>query len=273
LGWDIMNQEEVAVPFGLVSLQDSDDPFELYSFQRSSNGLAGGTDFLESVCQALLEVIERDAITCHRMASQRAGCGFPLKRVRLETVEYPQVRGLLGQIESRGVVALLFDCEVDTKVPTYNCYLLDGLLPHEGVCHGMGASPDPATAMVRAITEAALARAVFRSGARDTFFRDQFFSHRIHNNRNLLKDFENEEGTVDVSNRSSEATTTFEADIHLCMDKLKNVGVEQVIVVDITQPELELYAVKVIVPGLEGYMHPYYSRGQRAREYSDGKEI
>jgi ribosomal protein S12 methylthiotransferase accessory factor len=273
LGWDIINQEEVAVPFGLVSLQDLDDPFELRSFQTSSNGLAGGTDFLESVSQALLEVIERDGITCHSMASRKAGSRFPLKRVRLETIEYPEVRELLEQIESRDVLPLLFDCEVDTKIPVYNCYLLDRLLPHEGICHGMGASLDPATAMVRAVTEAALARAVFHSGARDTFYRDQFYFHRLYNNKGLVRDLGDEESTVDTSNRRSEATTTFEGDIRLCVEKLKNVGIEQVIVLDITQPGFELYAVKVIVPGLEGYMHPYYSPGQRAREYSDGKEI
>ncbi len=273
LGWEIINQEEVAVPFRLVSLQNLDEPFELHSFQKCSNGLAAGTDFLESVSQALLEVIERDGITCHSMASRKAGSRFPLKRVRLETIEYTEVRELLEQIESRDVLPLLFDCEVDTKIPVYNCYLVDRLLPHEGICHGMGASHDPAAAMVRAITEAAMTRAIFRSGARDTFFRDQFYFHRIHDDRRLVKDFENEKGTVDASNRKSEAAATFEGDIHLCIEKLKNAGIEQVIVLDITQPEFELYAVKVIVPGLEGYMHMYYSPGQRAREYSDGKEI
>jgi ribosomal protein S12 methylthiotransferase accessory factor len=273
-GWDIVNQREVALPLAVVRLSKIAEPGELDSFQVSSNGLAAGTDFVEAVCQALLEVIERDAITCHIMAIQAAGAVFPLKRVRLETIEEPDVKAVLAKIEAARVTPYLYDCEVDTMVPTYKCYLIDQVLPHKGVCYGMGASLDPAVAMMRAITEAVQARAVFSAGSRDVFFHDQFILNHIYGNRNVFEMIEREEPVEIDAPKKSEATSSFEGDIRVCIEKLARVGLNQVIVVDLTRPDWGgIPVVKVVVPGLEGYMFWHYTPGERARAYLGGKQV
>ena len=50
------------------------------------------------------------------------------------------------------------------------------------------------------------------------------------------------------------------------MDQLVSVGIERVIVVDLTKPEFGLPVVRVVIPGLEGTNHsPQYAPGARAR--------
>jgi YcaO-like protein with predicted kinase domain len=273
LGWDIINQEEVAVPYNLVLLKKVDGKRDLESFQTSSNGLAAGINFLETVCQAIFEVIERDAITCHKKMSEASGTGFPLKQIDLNTIEYREVKELLLHIEDANILPLIFDCEVDTNVPTYNCYLIDKMNQYDGVCHGMGTSLNPAIAMTRAITEAIQARAVFYSGIRDVFFHDNHFAQNMYDNNKYIDLFRNKKADVDASLRESESSDTFEADIHICIEKLREVGITQIIVCELSGPGDDACVVKVIIPGLEGYILPIYRPGKRALNYFKGRMI
>jgi ribosomal protein S12 methylthiotransferase accessory factor len=136
----------------------------------------------------------------------------------------------------------------------------------------MGSSLDPATAMIRAITEAVQARAIFHSGIRDIFFHEHYLHYKAQNAENTMKHLLNQKKEeVDASNLSSEVTTTFEGDIHICLEKLRNVGVDQVIVFECTEPGSDLCVVKIAAPGLEGYMHSYYKPGRRGKAYSEVK--
>jgi ribosomal protein S12 methylthiotransferase accessory factor len=51
------------------------------------------------------------------------------------------------------------------------------------------------------------------------------------------------------------------------LDRLRSIGLEQAIVVDLTQPEFGIPVVRVVVPGLEGsdHHHSQYWPGPRAR--------
>ena len=66
LGWDLIQEVEVAVPAAMVPMERFRyGSADLVSFQTGSNGLASGNHFLEALESGLLEVIERDAIACH----------------------------------------------------------------------------------------------------------------------------------------------------------------------------------------------------------------
>jgi ribosomal protein S12 methylthiotransferase accessory factor len=73
--------------------------------------------------------------------------------------------------------------------------------------------------------------------------------------------------TVDVRGRPSLATPTFEGDIRFLLRRLEAVGIEQVIAFDLTQSALGLTAVRVLVPGLEGYDSEFSVPGARARAF------
>jgi ribosomal protein S12 methylthiotransferase accessory factor len=277
VGWDIVNQNEVAVPVQIVSMNYyrfwDKDVTNLGSFEMGSNGLASGNHFLEAVSSALFEVIERDAISCHLEALVK-GYGMPgygMPRVRLETIEYPIVLELLEKFEAAQVVPILFDGTVDTEVPVYRAQVYDpsGHVPSS---HGYGAHLDPQIAMVRALTEAAQTRAILISGARDDIFHQYYTALRLQKNSGSdARTLESNPPTVDARVRKSQATATFEEDIDILLEKLKQAGLNQVIVFDLSPPEWDISVVRVIVPGLEASFHTTYNPKQRAIAFAQRK--
>ena len=114
---DLADGTEYAVPRALVLLNEPDEsPLDRGMLQRSSNGLASGNDLHEATVSGLLEVIERDGVTCrlHALAATR----LPLPRVRTDSVEWPQARGLLARLDDAGVLPAIYDCTSDLEVPT-----------------------------------------------------------------------------------------------------------------------------------------------------------
>jgi len=266
LGWDIINQEEVSVPWWMVCMgpraQRSRD---LHTFQVTSNGLASGNNLLEAINAGLFEVIERDAVTCQRVAWLKRKKSPPV--VDSKTIEHPLVLDLIGRLGAAGVGLLLFDCTVDTDVPVYMAYIYDLNIRQMGVYRGYGAHLDPEVAMIRAITEAVQARAIYIAGSRDDVFRHSYLQLKQPNDSMLIPAMQAMVATVDGRARLSAATPTFEGDTLAALQRLKNVGLKQVIVVDLSIPGIPVKVVKVIVPGLEGYMFDFYDAGRRAKAF------
>jgi ribosomal protein S12 methylthiotransferase accessory factor len=266
LGWDLLAQRETAIPFETVTMCPGRGATRRplrYSFQVGSNGLASGNVFLEAVCSALAELIERDALAC---ANARSGHDPRRMRiVALDTIPYDRVRELLERLNARAISAVLFDQTGDTGVPTFEARLIDEAVPTTGVAGGYGAHLHPEVAMVRAITEAVQGRAVYIAGSRDDL---TWFEHiRMRSGRaDVLRQLAQREDGIDASAIESRATGSFEGDCHALLDAIRRVGLPSAAVVDLSRPELGVAAVRVAVPGLEGH-HPWdqYAPGPRAR--------
>lgn len=278
LGWDLVAQQEVAVPIPCVSMNYHkfwyNDLASLGSFDMGSNGLASGNHFLEAVNSALYELIERDAISCQIEACMQ-GYGIPngyqLPRVNLATIKSPLVNELLKKIEVAQLVTILFDATVDTEVPVYRAFIYDpsGRSPSS---HGYGAHLDPELAMVRALTEAAQIRAILISGARDDIFFQYYTALRLKGNgSDEAKSVASNPATLDASIGQSQTTSTFEGDIEIILQKLKQVNLNQVIVFDLSPPQWDISVVRVIVPGLEASFHRSYNPKQRAIAFGKRK--
>jgi ribosomal protein S12 methylthiotransferase accessory factor len=248
--------EMVAVPLDLVVLPLRTERVQqssLFSFQATSNGLASGAAFVEALAVGLLEVIERDAIACCQVAAE--WFGQPTPRVRLDSArDFPLAHELLEQLQQAGVQALVYDCTVDTEVPVYRAVVYDAAERRVGLAEGWGAHLDPELALVRALTEAIQARAVSIAGARDDRFGRERERLRLTDSRSRIAELEAQPATVDLHVRQSLAAPTFKADVERILACLIRVGVEQVIVVDLTMPEFRdvLSVVRVVVPMLDG---------------------
>ncbi len=263
MAWDIMNQVETAVPSAAVPLGwVGANGRDLVSFQHGSNGLASGNHFLEALAAGLYEVIERDAIACAHFAELNSG--RTPARVRLETVEYPLVRELIGRLHAADTSLVLFDRIADTEVPTYVAFIYDRSTRRVGMFKGYGSHLDHEIAMVRAITEAIQSRLIYVAGSRDDAFRYKYVRLKSGDDTSSVRQLESVPQTLDAGSYISESTDTFEGDINTCLEKLERVGVTQVLVYDLSEPEFGVYVVRVIVPGLEGYMFDHYAPGKRA---------
>jgi ribosomal protein S12 methylthiotransferase accessory factor len=239
---------------------------ELYSIRMDTNGLASGCHFLEAVASGVYELIERDAMSCHLALKERHH--QPLKRVKLDTIRYQSVLEALEKIERAGVQTLLYDCTVDTEVPVFKASIYDKHLRHSmGICEGYGAHLDPEVAMIRAITEAVQGRTIAISGSRDDIFMSQFNAMKKNDVAEIIQIIEANPATIDAASYTSGAGATLEEDIHILMRKLKNAGLSQLLVFDLSQEKLGMSVVRVIIPGLEGYYSRNFDPGLRAKKF------
>jgi ribosomal protein S12 methylthiotransferase accessory factor len=273
LGWDLVHQEEIPLPLELVHLSPGGEEFRLMNlsegllFQCSSNGLACGVHFLEAISQALLEVIERDSVTCATLAGRAKGQPAPVFRVaKLDSIPFPRVQELLERIRRTGIEILLADNGTDVGIPTWNCYLMDIKEPVSlaSTAHGMGSALEQETAMIRAITEAVQGRCVFLSGVRDIVPSKEFRRSLRGDARTSLEIMHRGvEEELDLASLVDAPKATFEEDVHSCLEALQAVGLDRVLVFQLSKKEDPVQTAKVIIPGAEGYIFPYYRPGDR----------
>ncbi len=263
LGWDLIGQEEVAVPLVQVLLHGfAYDPLKYLSFAPlGSNGLASGNNLAEAICSGLYEVIERDALTC-TSPSVHADRVCP-SRVDLDQCG-PWVQRLREQLAAAQFGLVLMDRSVDTGVPVYHAVIFDRSGPGQ-VAAGFGAHLDPHIAQVRAITEAVQSRAVLIAGARDDLFR-----HR-------RQELDRVEAAATFARLQSlplqlpaainQAGENFEDDLQVLLVRLASLEMRQVIVFELSEADCPISVVRVLVPGLEGYLSDYTTPGQRAKSW------
>jgi ribosomal protein S12 methylthiotransferase accessory factor len=262
IGYDLIAQRPMAVPFDTVSMIPGYRREGRFSFQVGSNGLSAGNVFLEAVCSGLAEVIERDAVTCTNL---RLGGHIELApAVDLEAVTHPSVRWLLDRLHARGISVALFDCTTDTTVPCYEALVFDQQIPDTGRFRGYGAHLDPEIAMVRALTEAVQSRGVYIAGSRDDLMALEHRRLRRTSAAHLTPVAPGAAATA--PSRESSAADTFEEDCINLLDRIAAVGIEHAVVVDLTPPDFPVSVVRVVVPGLEGYSSfIHYAPGPRGR--------
>jgi YcaO-like protein with predicted kinase domain len=231
-------------------------------FQSGSNGLASGNHVLEAIVHAICEVIERDACTLRTI---RGGAFDDERQVAAATIVDPHARDLIEQLERAEITVAIWDVASDVGIPTFTCQIADqpdgARWTLKGIFGGNGCHLDPTVALLRAITEAAQSRLTQIAGSRD-----DMFSYDTQANPDDLRI------AADVALRAAPrsmderdlSTATFEGDIEVLVDALQQAGIDQVVVVDLTHPDVGIPVVTVVVPGLEPMLHSSFRYGSRA---------
>jgi ribosomal protein S12 methylthiotransferase accessory factor len=268
LGWDIVNDCDTAVPLACVEMSRSRAMLsDLGAFTMGSNGLASGNSMLEAIAAALYELVERDAYACSTAAWAQGG---PMALVNTDRADCPPLlRGVLDRCAAAQVLVAIYDCTVDTNVPTYVAYVYNAVDEGLGIYRGYGAHLDGEIAMLRAVTEALQGRLNFIAGSRDDIFRAAFWrNQKARSYRFADKVKATADQGITVAPRLTRATASFQQDVYCVRQRLQAVGINQVIVIDLTPEDCPVSVVRVVVPGLEGYMHFGYAPGPRAQRYS-----
>ncbi|WP_437903476.1 YcaO-like family protein [Sorangium sp. So ce327] len=267
-GLDLVTGAPTWVPFEVVHT-DYALPLLAASgaFVMSSNGLASGNHPIEAVSHAICELIERDAATLWRLSGpehQRR------TRIDLSTVDDPGCRTLLEQVERADVVPFLWEITSDIGVPAFCCTLVDRAPNlHRPIAPmlGFGCHPSREVALLRAITEAAQSRLTVVTGVRDDVrARGNGPDDDLRAANRFLEEHAGEPPQRSFDDAPDYAGETFDDDVAWEIERLRTAGLNQIVAVDLTRPELEIPVVRVVIPGLEPLDDvPGYIPGARAQ--------
>jgi ribosomal protein S12 methylthiotransferase accessory factor len=274
LGFDLMTRRPTYAPLNCVVAPYSDPGLSL--FYTSTNGLASGNTRVDAVCHALCEVIERDATALAlaraevrpAVAAVLADIGFgeaaPPQRGELPLISLEglprRAAALLRKLQRAGLTVQLQNLTSAIGIPTMGCTITDpqGLPTVANTYAGCGTHPDARIALTRALTEAAQSRLTSIQGGRED-----------------LPDFVPPEGAPPTEPRSgagqpvrfddlpSYQHASVNEDIEFIVERLRQSGFEQIVVVDITRAEVGIPVVRVIVPRSEIWTL-YFAHGSRA---------
>lgn len=260
-GYDIAGDEEVLLPAHAVFHPVGREHGEL--FRTNTNGIASGNTREEAIFHALMEVVERDA--------------WSLVEVTRNTG--PAVTGivdgmagdLLAKFAAAGVEVHLKDITSDIGIPTMAAVADDVVLKDPALLTmGMGTHTNAGIAVLRALTEVAQSRLTQIHGAREDTdqadFRKKIGYERT---KRLNKYWFTDDGEEDIHTVPSFDSDDFLTDIGHVVGRLREAGMDRVIVTDLTRPEIGMPVVRVVVPGLEVFAMDRERAGARCRHAGD----
>jgi ribosomal protein S12 methylthiotransferase accessory factor YcaO len=292
-GYDLLSREKVMVPASIALFRYTPPPPAVNPFAYfHTNGLASGNVMEEAICHALCEVIERDAMS---LADLRASAiPFHILRtiihslnsaafsispvladrfvddpsifpdIDISEIDFDPVKNLLEKFKQAGISLTIKDITSDIGIPTFNASSVEWVTHDYGyLAEGHGTHPDARIALLRAITEVAQTRAANIQGARDDLRKIKYNQENTDDRRA----WQFMPSTKKI--KFQEVQTFFNEDIiddiNLILLKLKRVGVNQAIIVDLTNQDIGIPVVRAIVPGLETFKITKSVMGMRAR--------
>jgi len=258
-GHDVLGGRPAWLPFETVHASAAmPAPNGSGCFAATSNGLASGNNRIEAMVHALLEVIERDATA---LWGARGEGYHAHTTVDISTIDDPACRSVIDACATAGADVAVFDTTADTGIPSFLCEVSEAQLDPRStsVFTGLGCHVDKGVALLRALTEAVQSRLTLITGSRDDLSRRDYRVEAAPTSRSAgsCRSFE--------AMSSLPAAETFNEDLELICERLRAVGVEEVLVVDLTRADYAIPVVRVVVPGLEGPDDdPEYVPGRRA---------
>jgi ribosomal protein S12 methylthiotransferase accessory factor len=292
-GYDLVSGKEIMVPASIALFRYTPSPPAVNPFAYfHTNGLASGNVMEEAVCHALCEVIERDAMSIAELRASAIpfhilrtivhsldAAGFSVSPISankfvddpstfpdidISEIDFEPVKNLVNKFKHAGISLTIKDITSDIGVPTFNASSVEWITHDYGyLAEGHGTHPDSRIALLRAITEVSQTRAANIQGARDDLRKIKYSEQNTDDSRawqfmpstrkikfSLVKTFLNED---------------ILGDIHLILSRLKSIGLNQVIIVDLTNPDIGVPVVRAIVPGLETFKITKSVMGMRAR--------
>ncbi|MEM1573480.1 MAG: YcaO-related McrA-glycine thioamidation protein [Candidatus Methanomethylicaceae archaeon] len=244
-GFSLIKNKEILVPAEAVF-----HPYRRNNqlFRTNTNGLAAGNVIEEAILHALLEVIERDAWSLYEIGITKS------KDVEIDSNGL--VKELLKKFEKASISVYIKEITSDIEITTIAVALDDEKTKDPALLSlGIGCHLVPEIALIRALTEAAQSRLTTIHGTREDTYRAGFARIIGYERMKRLnkKWFEKSEEKVRLSEMKCFDSSDFLDDINYILNKLRKVGLNEVIVVDLTKKEIEVPVVRVIVPGLEVY--------------------
>ena len=266
-GYDLLSGKPRWVPYEMVHTHYTLPAITVSGcFLPSTNGLASGNHLLEAISHGICEAVESDARALWWLLPPEAKRRSLLD---LTTVVDPTCLSALEKFERAEIAVTVWDMSSDIRIPCFYCSLTEAPQnerSHAGPCGGVGCHPARDIALFRALTEAAQSRLTLITGSRDDI------SSKDYGNRGGREDkaFATLTSRINDASRDFQQIPDFKAatideDVRWELAQLRTAGVSQVIMVNLTKPELNIPVVHIIIPGIEGLnVHRQYAPGERA---------
>lgn len=233
-------------------------------FVSSTNGLASGNHLLEAISHGICEVVERDA---NSLWNQLADPLRASTRIDNSTIKDKDCQVSLDALHKAGFAVGIWDMTGDVGIPAFYCLIVDEQDPlgHSG--GGAGCHLDPAIAASRAITEAIQVRTNYIAGVRDDLGQSEYQPGEVNSKNEHARWLMGLacENPINFGSFEDQSSDCFSTDIEILLDRLRKVGIEQVLCVDLTRETYGIPVVRIVIPGLEGPDdHEDYLPGRRA---------
>jgi len=235
-------------------------PFHLDDFiliDTNTNGIASGNAMEEAICHALTEVIERDAWSINQFTGKASDALF------IEDHKDNQfIINILEKLQNAQIEIVAKDITSDIDVPVIAAFSNDLVYKNLIPIDGFGAHLDPKVAMVRALLEIATTRGLFIQKHGIENFRPTYLDDvaaEDHKDDYRFYSYQ-QKGLAEIK---AEYSDDILQDIKITIDKLVARGLDKIIAVDLTRPEIGIPTAKTIVPGMEVYCFDKTRMGER----------
>ena len=246
--WSLTNEETRLLPSSYCYYGHPD--FAARQSIPDSNGCAAGTSIAEAVLQGFMELVERDAVALWWYNRVRR------RGVDLESFGLPYLTAIRKHYATLERDLWVLDITSDLGIPVMACLSARRSGPTEDVLLGFGAHFDPKVALLRAVTEVnqflPSVSSLRPDGTTIYLFGDGLARHwwttaRTEDLDYLLPDPSRPaEALHELEDASSDDLAE---DVARCVEIARRAGLE-VLVQDLTRPDLGLSVVRVVVPGL-----------------------
>jgi ribosomal protein S12 methylthiotransferase accessory factor len=203
----------------------------------------------EATVHAICEIVERDALTLwHQLEWEEIN----LTSISNESIDSELCVETLAKLTAAGQNTYIWDITTDTNVPTYISVILDqsSHSPHIGV--GSGTHLCREVALLRALHEAVQVRTTYIVGARDDITSDEYTQAGIREKHKFYeKIISHSTFSSPYSKTLDVHKNTVDAELRTLLSNLNDIGISQVLRVDLRKPEFNVSVVRVVVPGLE----------------------
>lgn len=266
-GQNLLDDTRVWLPLEMVSTDYTlPQPPGSGHFAANTNGLASGNTLHEALCHAIYEVVERDADALWQQSPVREQQAMG---VDPESIDDPGCRALLAQFARAEIEVKTWEVTSDVGIAGFVCLAAGDESDWADPEFGAGCHPAREIALSRALTEAAQARTTYIAGARDDigaalYHPDQRRRRRSYC-RELLARHQTARSFGDIGTCDYDS---MDGDLNWSLERLRGIGIREVLAVDLSRPRIGLAVAKVVIPGLEGaYGHggEQYIPGERAR--------
>jgi ribosomal protein S12 methylthiotransferase accessory factor len=293
-GYDLINNERILVPAPLALFRYSPKPPAINPFAyHHTNGLASGNVLEEAICHSLCELVERDATSLAELNASALPYNFlrtmtkylsdnglqidpvdgtqfvdddsKYPDVDISNIDFKPISNLVKKFNDAKIPLIIKDITSPIGVPTFNASSIEWITEDYGyLAEGHGTHPDARIALLRAITEVSQTRAANIQGARDDLRKISYGNSNSDEKKTWQ--FMKSKNTIQFSDIKSFINDDILDDINFILSRLVSNGLKQVIVVDLTNPQIMIPVVRTIVPGLETFKITKAIIGKRGRD-------